>query len=221
MRLYAITNRSLLPGEHVRGQLSGAEHEGLLRLAEEWAAGGVEYVQLREKDLPAPVLTSLVREMAAAIAGRSRLLVNAGGLANSGDLSNTGNQGAREMTRVAGVDGLHLPATWTADQVGTARATGIVSVACHSLGEIAVARVARADLVLLSPIFPTETHPEEPTLGLDELAAGCREAGTMPVFALGGVNAESAEACLAAGAAGLAGIRMFMEGRWAEVTTPV
>ena len=51
MRLYAITDRRLLPGTHEAGRLSTAEHEALVRLAAEWAAGGVEYVQLREKDL--------------------------------------------------------------------------------------------------------------------------------------------------------------------------
>ncbi len=214
MRLFAITNRSLLPGEHVRGQLSDAEHDGLLRLAEEWAAGGVEYIQVREKDLSAPVLAKLVRGMVAAAAGSSRVLVNAGGLTNSKSQMGSGMQEALEMTRVTGAGGLHLPATWTADQVGRARATGIVSVACHSVGEVAVARVARADLALLSPIFPTETHPDATPLGLEALTAGCREAGAMPVFALGGVDEATMAACLAAGAAGLAGIRMFMEERW-------
>ena len=51
MRLYAITDRRLLPGTHTSGRLSAAERDGLVRLAGEWAALGVEFVQLREKDL--------------------------------------------------------------------------------------------------------------------------------------------------------------------------
>src|ERR1700709_866163 len=50
MRLYAITDRRLLPGTHENGYLSDAEREGLVRLAGGWAALGVEDVQLREKD---------------------------------------------------------------------------------------------------------------------------------------------------------------------------
>jgi thiamine-phosphate pyrophosphorylase len=98
-----------------------------------------------------------------------------------------------------------------------ARIAGIVSVGCHSVGEVAVARAAGADMALLSPIFRTESHPEARPLGLDALRAAARTAGKMPVYALGGVNAENAAECIAAGAAGVAGIRTFLSGGWAEL----
>jgi thiamine-phosphate pyrophosphorylase len=129
-------------------------------------------------------------------------------------LINAGAQGAVEAARACGAAGLHLPGRWQAEQVGWARASGIVSVGCHSVGEISVARAARADLALLSPIFKTKSHPKAPALGLEVLAEGCRMAAGMPVFALGGVTAENAGECIAAGAAGVAAIRMFMEERW-------
>jgi thiamine-phosphate pyrophosphorylase len=208
MRLYAITDRRLLPGTHESGSLSEAEREGLIRLAKEWAQLGVEYVQLREKDLGQRELTELATGMMGAMGdsgSRPRLLVNAGAA------------GAQEAARAAGAAGIHLPGRWHAEQVGAARIAGIVSVGCHSVGEVAVARTAGADLALLSPIFPTASHPEARPLGVEALTEAARTAGKMPVFALGGVNAENAAACTAAGAAGVAGIRTFLMGDWTAI----
>jgi thiamine-phosphate pyrophosphorylase len=216
MRLYAITDRRLLPGTHESGRLSTGERDALVRLAAEWAGlsgkPGVEFVQLREKDLGAEELTELAQAMMAAMqdagAGKSgsesrpRLLINAGAA------------GAAEAARSVGAAGIHLPGRWKAEQVGMARIRGTVSVGCHSVGEVAVARAAGADMALLSPVFRTESHPEVRPLGLDALRAACQTAGKMPVFALGGVNAENAESCIEAGAAGVAGIRAFLSGRW-------
>jgi thiamine-phosphate pyrophosphorylase len=166
----------------------------------------VEFVQLREKDLGVRELTELAQAMMAEMrdagAGRPRLLINAGAA------------GAADAARTAGAAGIHLPGRWRAEQVGMARIAGTVSVGCHSLGEIAVARAAGADMALLSPVFPTESHPEAHPLGLDTLRAASQTAGELPVFALGGVNAANAASCIEAGAAGVAGIRTFLSGRW-------
>jgi thiamine-phosphate pyrophosphorylase len=207
MRLYAITDRRLLPGTHASGLLSTAERDGLVALAAEWAALGVEFVQLREKDLGVRELTELAQAMMAAMrdagAGRPQLLINAGAA------------GAAEAARSVCAAGIHLPGRWRAEQVGMARIRGTVSVGCHSLGEVAVARASGADMALLSPIFPTESHPEARPLGLDVLQAAVQTAGKIPVYALGGVNARNAASCIEAGAAGVAGIRTFLSGRWA------
>jgi thiamine-phosphate pyrophosphorylase len=211
MRLYAITDRRLLPGAHDDGRLSVAERGGLVRLAAEWASGGVEFVQLREKDLPLPMLADLAGELVAAIrgadpGGRTRLLVNAG--------TPIVLEGVLNVIRTSQAAGVHLSGRWRTEQVGVACVTGMVSVACHSVGEVSVAQAARADLALVSSIFPTESHPGTHALGLEVLAAACRAAEAMPVFALGGVDAANAVDCEAAGAAGVAGIRMFMTGGW-------
>lgn len=61
----------------------------------------------------------------------------------------------------------------------------------HSLKELARANLGRADVVLLSPVFPTRSHPEARTLGpvrFRLLAARSR----IPVIALGGMNAHRA-----------------------------
>lgn len=61
----------------------------------------------------------------------------------------------------------------------------------HDLGEIGLANRLGADALLLSPTFPTRSHPGEPALGpvrFRMLAAHAR----MPVIALGGMNARNA-----------------------------
>jgi thiamine-phosphate pyrophosphorylase len=207
MRLYAITDRRLLPGAHEHGRLIATERDELVRLTTEWADSGVEYIQLREKDLGVADLTELATAMLAATRhcgpGRQpRLLLNAGAT------------GAAEVVRTVGAAGVHLPGRWNAEQVGRARIAGLVSVGCHSVGEVAVARAACSDMALLSPIFPTESHPEARPLGLETLAEAVKTAGRVLVYALGGVNRENAKACIDAGAAGVAGIRTFLSERW-------
>ncbi|MBP0444707.1 thiamine phosphate synthase [Roseomonas sp. SSH11] len=66
----------------------------------------------------------------------------------------------------------------------------LLSVAAHGRAGIARARRLRADLVLLSPVFPTASHPGAPGLGTLRWAALARRAGR-PVIALGGVNARN------------------------------
>lgn len=211
MRLYAITDRRLLPGAHESGKLSTAERDALVQLAGEWAAGGVDYLQLREKDLPLPLLAELVGAMAVVMKGHgTRLLVNAG--------SPIVLEEMLAVVRTTPAAGVHLSGRWKTEQVGVACVTGMVSVACHSVGEVAMAQAAGADLALLSSVFPTESHPGELALGLDVLAEACRTSRSMPVFALGGVTAANAGACVTAGAAGVAGIRMFLDpAAWAFV----
>ena len=80
---------------------------------------------------------------------------------------------------------------------------------CHSEADLERAIREGMDYVFYSPVFPTRTHPEAIPLGLDHLAEIC-EAYPIPIFALGGINQENAEACMAVGADGIAGIRMFL-----------
>ena len=60
-----------------------------------------------------------------------------------------------------------------------------------------------ADFVTLSPVFPTESKPGAPALGIGAFAALAEESA-LPVFALGGVTARNASSCIAAGAFGVA-----------------
>ena len=92
----------------------------------------------------------------------------------------------------------------------------IISVPCHSLEDIDVAFEEQVDLMLFSPVF--EKVLQGPKLraaqGLEGLRLACAAARGIPVFALGGVTTANASDCLAAGAAGIAGIRLFAGDDW-------
>lgn len=78
-----------------------------------------------------------------------------------------------------------------ADFPGLAFTRGLLLLTAHSLREIAAAHRARADAIVLSPVFPTRSHPGAPTLGpvrFRLLAARAR----VPVIALGGMTARRA-----------------------------
>lgn len=83
---------------------------------------------------------------------------------------------------------------WGADGLyGAPRAlyptTNLLTLAAaHSLHEIGLANRARADAVLLSPVFPTRSHPDAPALGPVRFRLLARHAST-PVIALGGMTA--------------------------------
>ena len=84
------------------------------------------------------------------------------------------------------------------------RRGGIVTSSAHSLADIRRARLAGADLVFLSPVFPTRSHPGAPSLGPVRWVRMARSA-RIPVAALGGIDGRSARAlpvrfCAGAGA---------------------
>lgn len=63
----------------------------------------------------------------------------------------------------------------------------IHSRAAHNLTEIKAAAQGRADLLFLSPLYPTRSHPGEPSLGRVKFARLARQS-TLPIIALGGVR---------------------------------
>lgn len=84
----------------------------------------------------------------------------------------------------------------------------LVSAAVHSARALAQAHRMGCDLVFVSPVFATPSHPRARTLGVLGLAGLCRQA-TCPVLALGGVKPQHWRAVAHAGAFGIAGISLF------------
>jgi thiamine-phosphate pyrophosphorylase len=214
MQLCAITDRRRLSAAT---QSEGALRRQLLGLVESWTAGGVHFIQLREKDLAAPDLLSLAREMAEKIDhNRSKLLVNVSA------------EESAALAVAAGADGVHLagkPTPGTALRVrqlfrAAGRSAGldaIISVPCHTLDDIDVARKEQVDLMLFSPVFEKLAGPQAVPQGLEALRRACAAAEGIPVLALGGVTSINAQDCLTAGAAGVAGIRLFAADDWRQL----
>jgi thiamine-phosphate pyrophosphorylase len=192
MQLYAITDRN---------QTS----QPLPSLAEGWSEGGVHFIQLREKDLDPAALRSLVRQVRGKIDHSSTKL-----------LVNVSTPASIALALAAGADGVHLAGQPRPGAAGSVRQTfgdnAIISVPCHSLQDIELAASEKVDLMLFSPVF--EKLPGSLTQGLEGLRVACAAAHGIPVFALGGVTIANAPDCEAAGAAGIAAIRLFAGDDW-------
>jgi thiamine-phosphate pyrophosphorylase len=172
--------------------------DDLIARAVRAAGGGVDCIQVRERDLPDVALVQLVREMVRAVAGTTaRILVN-----DRVDIAIAANAG-----------GVHLPA----DSVPASRVRRIappgflIGRSVHSLDDVdrAVAD-SGCDYLLFGTVFPSHGKPEgHPVAGLDGLRAACARS-PLPVIAIGGMTDARAADVASAGAAGLAGVGMFM-----------
>ena len=178
-RLLAISDRRSL-GD---GDLSGWLH----RLA----AAGVDAVQIREKDLDDRAVWEITRAARAILPSTTRLLVN----------------GRADIAVAAGADGVHLPSDGV-PPAALRRRFGpglLVGVSTHSVDEVERAREAGADYATFGPVW--ETPGKGPAAGTEALARAA--ACGLPVLALGGVTIDRFGEVAAAGAAGVAAIRLF------------
>ena len=196
MLLYYITDRKQFPGDESQ------RRERLLAKIGEATRAGVDYIQLREKDLPARELESLARDAVRMVREtrnvnrETRLLISS----------------RSDVAIAAGADGVHLPsddippsdarAIWSA-----ASRNCIIGVSCHSAEEVRQAEAQSADFAVFGPVF--EKVGTSRKVGLEALRSACLV--RMPVLAIGGITVENAGACLEAGAAGIAAIRLFQE----------
>ena len=103
-----------------------------------------------------------------------------------------------------GADGWHGPARSPVGTGGRSHAL-LHSVSAHDLTELRAAQQAGADLVFVSPLFATRSHPGAQPLGACRFAAIARRS-TVPVMALGGVTPRHAGLVRRLGAAGFGAI---------------
>lgn len=172
---------------------------------------GVDWVQIREKDLQGRELMELVREavqMARGGAGsgkRAKIIVN----------------DRADVAMARGAAGVHLgresvPAQAVVQLMrggGSGEGDGkfLVGVSCHSLEEAREAENAGASYIHFGPVFetPSKTAFGAPH-GIERLREVCGSV-QIPVLAIGGIDAGNFAECLEAGAAGIAAIRLFQD----------
>lgn len=193
MLLYYITDRSQFAGDEA------ARRSRLLKTITQAARCSIDYIQLREKDLSPRELETLAREVQLRTENqklKTAFLINS----------------RTDIALACDAQGVHLPANdippsevrkiWS--QCNSARVT--IGASCHTPAEVARAAQEGADFVVFGPVF--EKSGVRPA-GLEALREACRE--KIPVLALGGVTLDNAPACMQAGAAGIAAIRLFQD----------
>jgi thiamine-phosphate pyrophosphorylase len=156
-----------------------------------WIEEGVEILQIRERDLSARTLAALTRKVLLLPNPRgTRILVN----------------DRADVAIACGAHGVHLRNESVAPEL-FAHPGFLVTVACHS--SAGLVGIQGADFVLMAPVFsPLSKGDTRPVLGLGGLAEAA-QLSPVPVLALGGITAANAYDCVAAGAAGVAGISYF------------
>jgi thiamine-phosphate pyrophosphorylase len=203
--LFYITDRTQFPGDE------STRRQALLAKIADATRCGVDLIQLREKDLSTRELEAFTRAALRAVRENSwgqvtRLLINS----------------RSDIALASGADGVHLRSDdispsevrkiWA--QAGHT-ACGLISVSCHSPADVARASSEGADFAVFAPVFGKKDAPQTSAAGLDGLREACWE--KIPVLALGGITLTNAGACIDAGAAGIAAIRLFQQNDIAEV----
>jgi len=163
----------------------------LLGAMEKALEGGVRFVQLREKELPAKEFLRLARALRELTASfGARLIVN----------------DRVDVAILSDADGVHLggrsvSATDARILLGPEK---LIGVSTHSYEEALDAREDGADFITLGPVFAT---PSKAAWG-DPVGVGLLEkvaaSLSIPVYAIGGINPERVKHVLAAGASGVA-----------------
>jgi thiamine-phosphate diphosphorylase len=178
----------------------------LLAIIRRAIEAGVDWIQIREKDLSGRELIHLAREAVAAASGTpTKILVN----------------DRLDVAVAAHAAGVHLGAEsvpvravkeWR--ESGAASTSNfLVGASCHSLQQAQSAELDGADYVIFGPVFETPSKASfGPPQGIERLHEICGQI-KIPVLAIGGVSPTNASECARAGAAGIAAIRMFQEAR--------
>lgn len=205
MLLCYITDRTQFPGDEP------ARRQQLLEKIAEAASAAVDFIQLREKDLPTRELEALAHAAVGTIrrnSSQTRVLINS----------------RTDIAIACGADGVQLRSDdilpgevrriWPGGAAGN-RNFPVIGVSCHTIEEVERAASEQASFALFGPVFEKKDDPKPHIIGLAALQKACEK--NIPVLALGGMTLKNVRACVEAGAAGVAAIRLFQENAIARV----
>jgi thiamine-phosphate pyrophosphorylase len=168
--------------------------------------GGIDVVQIRERDLEAGILAAFVRRCVAAARGTAtRIVVN----------------DRLDVALAAGADGVHL----REDSLSSAAARtlmkspGLIGRSVHD--PAGATNTESLDYLIAGAVFETVSKPRTPPLGLAGLRAVVTAAGACPVWAIGGITPEQMPLVAGAGARGVAAIGAFLPRTLAQIEIEV
>ncbi len=169
-----------------RNAMAGRDLEEVVEAA---VAGGVDLVQLREKELPAGDVYLMANRLRAITRDKALLFVN----------------DRVDIALAAECDGVQLGenAMPTSAARAVCGARLLIGRSVHSLEGARRAEIDGADLLVLGTIFPTGSHPGAVTAGVELVKAVSQEV-SVPVLAIGGINQENVASVIRAGASGVA-----------------
>ena len=173
---------------------TGPPLAGLVRAA---VCGGVDIVQLREKQLPDDQLTALARATQEQCRRLGALLIV---------------NDRPDVALAAGADGVHvgqddMPAAEVRELVGPER---LIGLSTHSPSQIDQVDRALVDYIGVGPIHETPTKPGRPAVGL-ELVRYAAANAPVPFFAIGAIDAGNLAEVLAAGASRVCVLRAIAD----------
>ena len=182
---------------------------GLARKVSALAATGIDWIQIREKDLPPNELDALTRSALASAGAFYRK-----GRQFSGIFVNDDSLDTVLATRPFGVqlsEKTSLTDALKRLEAHQVRRNLFVGRSCHTLESAVASEREGADYIFFGPVYATPSKAGfGPPKGLERLAEVCR-AVSIPVLAIGGITEANFTECLHAGAAGIAAIRMFQD----------
>ena len=176
--------------------------ETLLRKIENVAKAGVNWIQIREKELPSRQLAELVLQVIRRVPKDCRILIN----------------DRLDVAIAVSAAGVHLgeKSISVADARRLISSHGglkdfLVGASTHSLDAALANEQQGVDYLIFGPVFETPSKAAfGPPPGLKQLEKVCSSV-SLPVLAIGGITVENAQECLDHGAAGIAAIRLFQE----------
>lgn len=184
------------------------------------AAAGVDWIQIREKDLTGKECSLLAREaLRIASPGAARTSISSKAEAARELFSARILVNDRlDIALAAQAGGVHLGDKSLPPEEARSLVKSLhrekdflIGVSCHSLEAAKAAERAGADYLFFGPVFATPSKAAYGApQGLERLAEICRTAG-VPVLAIGGITLENAADCFSAGASGIAAIRLFQD----------
>ena len=182
--LCLVTDRRVCPLDELPGRVAAS------------VAGGVDIVQLRDKEEAGGALLEIAIALREVTRGSALVLVNE----------------RADVAAACGADGVQLgEAAMPTASVRTILPQGsTIGRSVHSVEGATQAEASGADFLLVGAMFATRSHPGEEPSGPDLLARIRTAGGGIPLLAIGGITADNVAQVMRAGADGAAVITAIL-----------